>query len=75
MKTAVKPNLKSKTFSFNKSYTFSREREINLVNIKFYQKCFVVFISLSIFLIFPEAPRELGNVCENYNNTKMCNIW
>jgi len=75
MKAAVKPKLKLKTFCISKSYTRLREKEISLVNFKFYQKVFVVFISLSTFLIFPESPKELENICESYNSSKICNVW
>ena len=75
MKTAFKPDLKSKTVYSSKSYAFLKEKEIGLVNIKFYQKLFVVFISLSTFLIFPELPRELENICKSYNSKKLCNVW
>ena len=75
MKTAVKPDLKLKTFAITKNFTLLRDKETSLVNNKFYQKLFVVFISLSIFLIFTESPRELENICENYNSRKSCNVW
>jgi len=75
MKIAVNPDLKSSTFCRSKSITLLRERKIGLVNIKFYQRLFVAFISLSTFLIFPESPRESENICESYNSKKMCNIW
>jgi hypothetical protein len=75
MKTAVKPALKSKTFYFSKSYSHLIEKEISLVNFKFYQKLFVLLISFSTILIFPESPRELGSICENYNSRKICNVW
>ncbi len=75
MKTVLKPNLKSKTLFVSKSYTFLREKEICFVNIKLYQKLFVVLMSLSTFLIFPESPKELENICESYNSRKLCNVW
>ena len=75
MKTAVKPYLKSKTFCFSKSYTLLREREVGLINFKFYQKLFLVLISMSTILIYPESPRELENICESYNSGKLCNVW
>ncbi len=75
MKTALKPDLKSKTFCISKSYTLLLEKENSLVSLKFYQKLFVLLISFSTILIFPELPRESGNICENYNSKKMCNIW
>ena len=75
MKTAVRTDCKSKNFCVNKSYTPLREKETNLVDIKFYQKLFIVLISLTVILIFPETPRELGTICENYNSSKLCNVW
>ena len=75
MKTADRPALKSKTFCISKSYGRFIEKETSLVNIKFYQKLFVLLISFSTILIFPESPRELGNICEGYNSKKICNVW
>tara|TARA_B000000565_G_C23590484_1_gene303023 strand:+ start:367 stop:597 length:231 start_codon:yes stop_codon:yes gene_type:complete len=75
MDLAVKPDLKSKTFPISKSYTLLKEKEIQLVDFKFYQKLFIVFISLSTFLIFPETPKEIENICESYNSKDSCNIW
>ena len=75
MKTALKPDLKSQTFFISKSYPRLLEKEISLVNSKLYQKLFVFLMSLLIILIIPESPRELENICENYNSKKICNIW
>ena len=75
MKTALKPDLKSKTFCISKSYPRLIDKEIGLVNFKFYQKLFVILISLSTILIFSESPNELGNICEGYNSRKICNVW
>jgi len=75
MNTALKPDLKSKTYCNSKSYSRLAETEISLINNKFYQKLFVLLISFSTILIFPESPRELDNICENYNSRKICNVW
>ena len=75
MKTALKSDLKSKTYCFSKSYSRLIEKETSLIDFKFYQKLFVLLISLSTILIFPESPRELGNICEGYYSRKICNIW
>jgi len=75
MKTVVKPHSKSKTFCISESDTRLLEKEINLVNFKFYQKLFVLLFSFSIILIFPEFPRELGKICEIYNAKNTCNVW
>ena len=75
MKSALKTDLKSNFISTSKSYTRLRDKEINLIDLKFYQKIFVVFISMSTFLIFPESPKELENICETYNSRNLCNVW
>ena len=74
MKIAVRSDLKSKTYSVSKSYTRLIEKDLRLLNFKFYQKLFVLFLSLSTILIFPESPRELANICEIYNSRKICNV-
>ena len=75
MKTALKSDFKSKTFSISKSYPRLIEKEMSLVKFKFYQKLFVFLLSLSTILIFPESPNELQNICESYNSREICNIW
>ena len=75
MKTALRPDLKSKTSCISKSYSRLPQKEIGLVNFKFYQKVFVLLISFSTILIFSESPRELENICESYNSRKICNVW
>ena len=75
MKSALKTDLKSNFISTSKSYTRLRDKEINLIDFKFYQKLFVVLISMSTFLILPESPRELENICETYNSRNLCNVW
>ena len=75
MKAALKPDLKSKTYCINKSYSRLIEKEISPYDSKFYQKFFVLLISFSTILIIPESPRELGNICESYNSTNSCNVW
>ncbi len=75
MKTVLKPDFKSKTFFVSKSYPRLIEKEVSLVNFKFYQKLFVFLLAFSTILIFPESPKELESICESYNSTKICNVW
>ena len=75
MKTALKLDLKSKTFWISKSYPRLVEKEISLTNFKFYQKFFVFLLAFSTILIFPESPKELESICESYNSRKICNVW
>ena len=75
MKTFLKPELKLKTYCISKSYSRLKEKEVSFINFKVYQKLFVLLISFSTILIFPESPRELENICESYNARKICKIW
>jgi len=75
MKTALKPDLKSKTFYVSKSYPRLIEKEVFLIDFKFYQKLFAFLLSFSTILIFPESPKELESRCESYNSRKICNVW
>jgi len=75
METAVKPNLKLKTSCRSKNCIPLKEKEINVIGFKFYQKLFVVLITFFTFLIFPESPRDLENICQNYNSSKLCVVW
>ena len=75
MKTVLKPDLISKTYCISKSYSRITEKEISIINFKFYQKLFVLLISFSTILIFPESPKELANICESYNSRNTCNVW
>ena len=74
MKTALSPNLKLKTYCISKSYSRLTEKEISLVNFKLFQKLFILIISFSTFLIFPDSPKELENICESYNSREICNV-
>jgi len=75
MKTSFELDLKSKTYCISKSYRRFNEKEISLNNFRFYQKLFVLLLSFTIILIIPESPRELGNICKDYNSQKLCNVW
>ena len=75
MKAALKFDVQSKTLCSSKTPMRLKEEDIRYVDLKFYQKLFVVFISLSTILIFPESPKELENICENYYSRNHCNVW
>ena len=75
MKTALRPDLKSKTYCISKSYSHFEDKEIGLIKFKSYQKLFMLLIFFSTILIFPESPNELENICESYNSRKICNVW
>ena len=58
MTSALKPDLKSKTICISKSYPLFVNKEVSIFNVKFYQKLIVFLIAFSIFLIFPESPKN-----------------
>ena len=78
MKTAIK----SKTHfnpllvrTFTSSSKTITSTSLTKPDIKYYQKVFIVFIALSTFLIFPESPKVLENICTNYHSKKICSKW
>ena len=75
MKTLVRNDLQSKASCRSKTYTRQIEKEIDFVSFKLYQKFFVILFSLSTILIFSESPRELENICKNYNSMESCKVW
>ena len=75
MKTALKVDLKTKTYCISKGFSRMPEKEVSLINFKFYQKLLIAFISLSTILIFPESPKEMENICEAHNSIELCNVW
>tara|TARA_B100000424_G_C22840258_1_gene448415 strand:+ start:566 stop:802 length:237 start_codon:yes stop_codon:yes gene_type:complete len=78
MKTLVKAQTKLTRVSFNHLNSYPKVQLNNTkptLSIKFYQNVFLVFFVLSIFLIFPESPKDSENLCKKYNSTEICNIW
>ena len=45
------------------------------LDFKFYQKLFLIFIASSIFLIFPEFPKDSEILCKKYHSPKACIVW
>ena len=78
MKTFIKSQSKLKISSFDQSTYQNVEKPINSridSGSKFYQKLFIIFLTLSTFLIFPESPKDSEILCKKYHNNKACTIW
>ena len=78
MKTLVKPQPKLGIVSFNNKTDHLQDQLSTLrkvLDFKFYQKLFLVFFALSIFLIFPESPKDSHTVCNKHYSKEVCNIW
>ena len=77
MKTVIKSETQLKTFRISR-ISFPKDKfnySITELDSKFYQKVFVVLMSLSTILINPESPKKLESICENHNSNLVCNVW
>ena len=78
MQTLINSRVKLKMANFDNS---SNEVKAKLNNpkfgldLKFYQKLFVIIFMSCSFLIFPESPKDSEVVCRKYHSTEACNIW
>ena len=78
MKTLIKSQSKIKISSFDQSTYQNGEKPINSrisSGSKFYQKLFIIFLTLSTFLIFPESPKDSDILCKKYYTDEACTIW
>ena len=78
MQTLINSRVKLKMANFDNS---SNEVKAKLNNpkfgldLKFYQKLFVIIFMSCSFLIFPESPKDSEVVCRKYHSKEACNIW
>ena len=78
MSVTIKPEVRFKNYSSRKRTYLAMSRINNskpFVDTKLYQKLFVLFITLSTFLIFPESPKQLEFVCTIHNSSDVCNVF
>ena len=78
MKTLIKSGTKLDTFRLRNQTAHFRQKVKSLdtlIDLKVYQKFFVILTALCTFLIFPEAPKELESVCNSYYSKRICNVW
>ena len=75
MKTLLRPQVKQKIATFdNLVYQFDRKLINSKISfdIKFYQKLFLILLTLSIFLIFPESPKSSEALCKKFHSAEAC---
>ena len=78
MKTVIKPKAKLKVVRISRKNSHFFKKGNYLItqnNFKFYQKLFLVIISLFTILILPQSPKDLESACENYYPSRICNVW
>ena len=78
MQTLIQPKVKQKIASFDRLQSQVKEKSNNQklgLDIKFYQKLFVIIFTSCAFLIFPESPQDSEALCKKYHSTEACIIW
>ena len=78
MQTLIQPELKQKIATFDPPTYQAKEKLNNSkfgIDLKFYQKLFVILFTSCVFLIFPESPQDSELLCNKYNPIESCNVW
>ena len=78
MQTLMQPELKLEITSFDNSNFQVKEKSNNTkfgLDIKFYQKLFLILFASCTFLIFPESPQNSETLCKKYHSTEACLVW
>ena len=78
MQTLMQPEVKLKIASFDHSAFQVKEKSNNpkfIIDFRFYQKLFVLFLITCAFLIFPESPQDSEILCKKYNSKEACIVW
>ena len=78
MQALINSESKLKIATFDAS-TYQVKEKLNnsksVLDIKFYQKLFVILLILCSFLIIPEFPKDSEILCRKYNSIEACNVW
>ncbi len=78
MQALIQPEVKLKIASFDNSINHFKEKSKNSkfrLDFKFYQKVFVILLSIGTFLIFPESPLDSESLCNKYHSKAACVVW
>ena len=78
MQTLIQPEVKLKIASFDNSNCQVKGKSKNtkfVLDLKFYQKLFVILFASCSFLIFPESPQDSEALCKKYHSREACMVW
>ena len=78
MQVLMNSELKLKRASFDDS-SYQDKEKLNNSKIglgpKFYQKLFLIILTLFSFLIIPESPKDSEILCKKYHSAEACFVW
>ena len=78
MQAFIHSELKQKRASFDDS-TYQVKEKLNNTKfgegLRFYQKLFVIILTLFSFLIIPESPKDSEVLCRKYHSVEACIVW
>ena len=78
MQALIDSELKQMRDNFDDS-TYQVKEKLNnrksALDLKFYQRLFIIILTFCTFLIIPESPRDAEVLCKRYHPTDACNIW
>ena len=78
MQALIHSELKLKRVSFDDSSYHPKQKLNNSkfgLDFKFYQKLFLILLTLCSFLIIPESPKDSEIVCNKYHSKEACIVW
>ena len=78
METLIYPESKLKISSCDNGNYQVKEKINNPklgLDLKFYQKIFVLFLTSCVFLIFPESPQDSEVLCKKHHSIDACVVW
>ena len=78
MPVLIRSALKSNRACFDNSTCQVKEKLNNSkfgLDFRFYQKVFLILLTLCSFLIIPESPKDSEIVCNKYHSTEACIVW
>ena len=78
MQTLIQPQVKLNIANFDNFNCQVKEKSNNSklgLDIKFYQKLFVILCVSCTFLIFPESPQDSEALCRKYQSIEACKVW
>ena len=79
MQASSNSELKLKIISFDDYSTYQVKQKLKnskfVFDTQFYQKLFLIILTLFSFLIIPESPQDSENLCFKYHTPKVCKVW